>query len=277
MRPIDRALWYIESHYREPIALDDLAHVAGVSRYHLSRSFCYAVGLPASRYLRLRRLSLAAIALANGKPDILDLALSLGYGSHEAFARAFKEAFGRTPEQVRRDRHTENLKLLEAQLMNETLLADLETPTITRSEPLSLIGHSRTHTFAGAAEIPGQWQAFGPHMNTIPGRLGKATYGVIHAASDESFDYLAGVAVAPGTVAPNGMIRLDLPARAYAVFRHPGHVSEIRQVCNTIWSEWLPGSEFQAFEGPWFECYPPPFDPQTGVGGFEVWIPVSGC
>lgn len=234
MRPIDRALWYIESHYREPIALDDLARVAGVSRYHLSRSFCYAVGLPASRYLRLRRLSLAAIALANGERDILDLALSLGYGSHEAFARAFKDAFGRTPEQVRGAGHTENLLLLEAMLMNETLISDLEAPTITRREPLSLIGQSKTYTFAGSAEIPGQWQAFGPRIGTIPGQTDTATYGVIHAGTDEGFDYLTGVAVRPGTAAPKGMARLNLPAGTYAVFRHPGHVSEIRQVCNTI-------------------------------------------
>ncbi|MGE0625325.1 MAG: GyrI-like domain-containing protein [Pseudomonadales bacterium] len=276
MRPIDRALWYIESHYREPIALDELADVAGVSRYHLSRSFCYAVGLPASRYLRLRRLSLAAIALANGEPDILDLALSLGYGSHEAFARAFKEAFARTPEQVRRAGHTENLKLLEAMLMNESLLSDLEAPNLTHSEPRSLIGRSKTYTFAGAAEIPGQWQAFAPHVGTIAGRIDTATYGVIHAGTDEGYDYLSGVAVAARTPAPDGMIRLDLPAQTYAVFRHPGHVSEIRRVCNTIWSEWLPESGYQAVEAPWFERYPPPFDPQTGAGGFEIWIPVDG-
>lgn len=275
MRPIDRALWYIESHYREPIALDDLADVAGVSRYHLSRSFCYAVGLPASRYLRLRRLSLAAIALANGEPDILDLALSLGYGSHEAFARAFKDAFGRTPEQVRSAGHTENLRLREAQLMNEALLSQLAAPAITRSEPICLIGHSKTYTFAGSAEIPGQWQAFAPHLGTIPGQTGTATYGVIHAATDDGFDYLTGVAVASRTPVPDGMVRLHLPARTYAVFRHPGHVSEIRRVCNTIWSEWLPDSGYQALEAPWFERYPPPFDAQTGLGGFEVWIPID--
>jgi len=275
VRPIDRALWYIESHYREPIALDDLVEVAGVSRYHLSRSFCFAIGMPVSRYLRLRRLSLAAIALAGGEQHILGLALSLGYGSHEAFSRAFKDAFDRTPEQVRRAGHTENLRLLEATLMNGTLLTELEAPTITRSGPISLTGLSRTYTFAGSAEIPGQWQAFGPHLGIIPGVLGAETYGVIHAATDEGFDYLTGVAVAAKTPAPAGLIRLDLPARTYAVFRHPGHVSEIRRVCNTIWSEWLPESGCEAVEAPWFERYPAGFDGETGLGGFEVWIPVS--
>ena len=159
--------------------------------------------------------------------------------------------------------------------MNATLIANLEAPTLTRSEPLSLIGHSKTYTFAGSAEIPGQWQAFGPLIGTIPGQLDPATYGVIHGATDEGFDYLTGVAVTAKTAAPKGMTRLDLPARSYAVFRHPGHVSEIRQVCNTIWSEWLPASGHPVLEAPWFERYPEPFDPQTGLGGFEIWVPID--
>ena len=71
MKAINKAIWYIENHYRDQVSLDALAEVAGVSRYHLSRMFCYAVGQPISRYIRLRRLSTTAIALAAGESDIL--------------------------------------------------------------------------------------------------------------------------------------------------------------------------------------------------------------
>lgn len=120
MRPVDRAVWYIESHLRQNVSLDDLAAVAGVSRFHLSRAFGHTTGIPVIRYLRQRRLSIAAEALAGGERDILDLALSLGYGSHEAFTRAFRDCFGTTPEQVRKQGNTHNLKLLEARRMNES-------------------------------------------------------------------------------------------------------------------------------------------------------------
>src|SRR5262245_55305598 len=101
MDPIGKALWFIESHFATDIALDDVAEVAGVSRYHLSRMFSVTMGRPISHYIRGRRLTEAARILANGAPDILTVALESGYGSHEAFTRAFREQFGFTPETVR--------------------------------------------------------------------------------------------------------------------------------------------------------------------------------
>jgi AraC-like DNA-binding protein len=58
--------------------------------------------------MRGRRLSEAARVLANGGPDILSVALDFGYGSHEAFTRAFRDQFGLTPESVRAQRHLDN-------------------------------------------------------------------------------------------------------------------------------------------------------------------------
>ncbi len=75
--------------------------IAGVSRFHMVRAFAAATGLSVMRYVRARRLSEAARALADGAPDILALALEADYGSHEAFTRAFRDHFGVTPEAVR--------------------------------------------------------------------------------------------------------------------------------------------------------------------------------
>src|SRR5262245_13840586 len=99
--PIARALWFVESHFAQEITLDDVAAVAGVSRYHLSRTFSLATGTGLMAYVRARRLSEAAKSLAAGAPDILAVALDCGYGSHEAFSRAFREQFDLTPEAVR--------------------------------------------------------------------------------------------------------------------------------------------------------------------------------
>jgi AraC family transcriptional regulator len=52
-------------------------------------------------YARGRRLSEAARALAAGAPNILEVALAAGYGSHEAFTRAFRRQFGVPPEALR--------------------------------------------------------------------------------------------------------------------------------------------------------------------------------
>ena len=101
MNPAGKALWYIESHLAEALTLDDISDVAGISRFHMVRAFAAATGLSVMRYVRARRLSEAARALAGGAPAILALALEADYGSHEAFTRAFSEQFGVTPESVR--------------------------------------------------------------------------------------------------------------------------------------------------------------------------------
>lgn len=105
MTPVGKALWYIESHFAEEVALDDVAACGGVSRFHLSRAFGVATGHSIMRYVRGGRLTEAARRLADGAPDILSVALDAGYGSHEAFTRAFRDPFGVTPETAREQRH----------------------------------------------------------------------------------------------------------------------------------------------------------------------------
>src|SRR3979411_3453749 len=101
MNPAQKALWFIESHLADTLTLGEIAGGAGISRFHIIRGFAAATGLSVMRYVRARRLSEAARALAGGAPDILQLALDADYGSHEAFTRAFRDHFGVTPETVR--------------------------------------------------------------------------------------------------------------------------------------------------------------------------------
>src|SRR5215470_14995852 len=110
MNPVGKALWYIESHYAGDVSLDDIAAVGGVSRFHMSRAFAVGTGTSISRYVRGRRLTEAARKLADGAHDILSVALDVGYGSHEAFSRAFRDQFGVTPESVRAQRRIDNLE-----------------------------------------------------------------------------------------------------------------------------------------------------------------------
>jgi AraC family transcriptional regulator len=105
MRPIERTVWYVESHLNTAMSLDDIAKIAGLSKFALTRAFFATTGHTVLAYARARRLSEAARSLRRGTPSILDLALSVGYGSHEAFSRAFRGHFGFTPDEVRCGQH----------------------------------------------------------------------------------------------------------------------------------------------------------------------------
>ena len=128
MDPVQKALWYVESHSRDPIALGDIATACKISAFHLTRAFAATTGLSLMRYVRARRLSEAARRLARGSDDILGLALDSGYGSHEAFTRAFRDQFGLTPEQVRAQGHLNNISPVEAIAMDATPTAELSPP-----------------------------------------------------------------------------------------------------------------------------------------------------
>ena len=71
MSVTSKALWYIESHLDSELSLEEVAEVAGVSRFHLSRAFADSTGSSFAGYVRARRLSEAAKSLAHGAPDIL--------------------------------------------------------------------------------------------------------------------------------------------------------------------------------------------------------------
>lgn len=54
-------------------------------------------------YLRYRRLAFALVEVRDTQKSILDIALDYGFSSHEAFTRAFKEAYGITPSEYRQN------------------------------------------------------------------------------------------------------------------------------------------------------------------------------
>jgi AraC family transcriptional regulator len=275
MNPAQKALWYIESHLAEPLTLDDVAGVAGVSRFHLVRAFAAATGFSVMRYVRARRLSKAAQALAAGAPDILSLALDADYSSHEAFTRAFRDHFGVTPEAVRAATCLDRLKLQEPIVMDSTLLDTLKPPRFETSKPLLIAGISERCTHEnGGAGIPNQWEQFHQKVDDIPDRVGKVAYGVCCNGDDSGFDYIAGVEVADFSDLPREFARVRIPEQKYAVFTHSEHISTIRRTVNTIWNHWLPASGMKAADAPSFERYDENFDPATGNGGLEIWVPV---
>ena len=140
MNAIEKALWFIESHFASQITLEDLAKAGGVSRFHVTRAFGAATGLSIMRYVRGRRLTEAAKALSNGAPDILAVALDAGYGSHEAFTRAFRDEFGVTPETIRAQGHLKTIELVGPIKMNETPLLKLESPRFVSGKRLLIAG-----------------------------------------------------------------------------------------------------------------------------------------
>ena len=160
--------------------------------------------------------------------------------------------------------------------MNSTPLDNLKAPRFETGKALLVagIGERCTHENEGAF-IPSLWQRFNQTIDNVPGRVGKVAYGVCCNADDAgNFDYVAAVEVADFSDLPREFQRVRIPEQKYAVFTHAEHISTIRRTVNTIWNHWLPASGLKAADAPSFERYDEKFDPATGNGGLEIWIPV---
>ena len=148
MSAVLKTVWFIESRFRDnDLSLEAMAEHAGVSRSHLSRTFPVITGHQLSAYVRGRRLTEAAKELALGAPDILNVALDAGYGSHEAFTRAFREQFGLTPDDVRRRRSLDTLDLVEPLRMDTAEKVTLAPPVVEERPALRIAGLNSHFTF----------------------------------------------------------------------------------------------------------------------------------
>lgn len=281
MSAVAKTIWMIESRFGVPLTLEEMAVHAGVSRYHLSRIFPEATGYSISAYLRGRRLSEAAKALAGGAPNVLGVALDAGYGSHEAFTRAFRALMGLTPDAVRRRRSIAGLPLVQPLPVDLSAEIKLSEPRIESRPGFRVAGLMDRHpldqsTFAVGLSIPAQWQRFGPYYGNVPGAVAGATYGLCGSSfPDEGvFEYMSGMEVRETAELPREFRLITVPAQRYARLAHRGHITTIRATIGAIFHQWLPRSGYRQKQAPWsfIEYYGRDFNERTGLGTVEIWI-----
>lgn len=279
MKPVEHAIWLIESRLRENPGLDDIAAETGFSRYYLSRLFAEETGKTFAAYVRGRRLTEAVKELLSGAPDILSVAIGAGYGSHEAFTRAFRDQFGLTPDDVRRRASEQPLTLVEPLRMNATPNVSIDPPTIGELPAARYVGLSRTCSVTGLGGIPDQWSEFQRHLAGLDREKVGAGFGIVRnaAPNGETVEYVCAVLAGRGLEPGNGLIAVNLPAMTVARFEHRGHISAIKATTRAIFEDALPAAGLKP-AGPvdLIEVYGRDFDPRSGYGSVGLWVHVGG-
>ncbi|MGX2946570.1 helix-turn-helix transcriptional regulator [Enterococcus alishanensis] len=229
---IQQTIDYIEDHLQQDLRAIDLAKMAHLSPFYYQRLFKRLVGRSFSEYVKLRRLAKASQLLLETDHRILDIAIKTGFQSHAVFTKAFKSAYGLTPEKFRQERPLLNqvakpeLRLMytdvdeNVPLITSQMVLEIQRHTITVPETyLGFIGDLSIAShipIAGATGIDGPaklWKKFhrvkknypvilpdGPELGASflkdqsidPTTLGK----------DASFNYFAG-GKSDGTLVPD--------------------------------------------------------------------------
>ncbi len=164
--------------------------------------------------------------------------------------------------------------------MKKSHAVQLEAPRIESAKALRIAGLRERYTSDTMKHIPELWLRLGPHIGNIPGQVGRVVYGLcFNALSPDGIDYLAGVEVSSASGLPGEFSVAAIPAQKYAVFSHREHVSKLGETLDAI-DKWLPGSGLSVARGDaaapnFFDRYSEEFDPRTGMGGMEVWIPIK--
>ena len=252
---------YVESHLTEQIDVGELATRIGTTEYHLRRMFSSLAGMSLTEYIRRRRMTVAAAEIVNDAP-LLDVAVRFGYGSADAFGRAFQSVHGATPGDVRRS----GGPLSSQQKLRFRITIEGNTPMDTRivdRPAFALVGH--------AARVPLIHHGINPHIvehiQSLPAeehtRLKDLSdsepAGLLQVSADVDPDYregteltyLHGVAIAASSARPDGLDVIDVPAGLWAVFTASGPYPSVLQ---SLWAatatEWFPSNPWRLRPGP---------------------------
>jgi AraC family transcriptional regulator len=289
-RRMHQVIEAIDRRLDQPLDLASLAAVANFSPYHFHRVFGAWMGETLGDYLRRRRVEQAASRLASQpRLSVLQAALSVGFGSGEAFARAFKARFGSSPSAWRAQRKNDQAMGKSDQTAH--LQRDETASPATRDEVIPMdvrlteqqpkhVAYMR-HTGPYGAPIAQFWQREVAPWMSADGLMGSARYGISHddpSVTDAAqCRYDACVEVRAGYVPSGRALLTTLPGGRYGVMPFKGTSAQIFVAWRQLLGEWLPSSRLQLDNRPCFEHYPAGsiFDPETGVFDCEICIPVA--
>lgn len=282
---LNRLVDMVESQLDDEIDAAALARDVGTTEYHLRRMFSSLAGMPLSEYVRRRRMTRAAADIIEGEA-LLEVAVRYGYGSTEAFGRAFRAVHGVRPADVRRDggplRTQPQLRFRLTVEGNESMHT-----RISERPAFRLAGH--------AARVPLIHRGVNPHIQQHIAALPAAEHERLKALSDtepagllqvsdevdpdytegSELSYLHGVALTAGTPAPDDLDVIEVPAGTWAVFRIEGaYPAALQDAWAATATDWFPSNPWRLRAGPSIVAVLERAD-DFSTATCELWLPVE--
>lgn len=121
---------YIENNLDKDLSITLLSDLASLSPFYYQRLFHRLVEKPVKEYIRLRRLAIASKMLLESNRRIIDIAIDLGFETHEHFTHVFKSSYGMSPSEYRKNHPSLNVMNKPNLLLNYVLI-DEGVPLIT--------------------------------------------------------------------------------------------------------------------------------------------------
>lgn len=280
---LNQVVEQIERHLDGPVDVAGLARTAMTSEYHLRRMFSALAGMPLSEYVRRRRLTVAGAEVLAGREPLLEIAVRYGYGSGEAFARAFRAMHGVGPGEARRT---------GCALVSQPRLTFRLTVEGNSSMRYRVVDRPAFTVVGLKARVPlvhlGPNQAIIDFVRGVEPRTverleqlsDQEPQGIVAVCDDldpsraegTELDYYHGVITS--AAAPEGTTSLAVPTGTWAVFTTSGPVPQaIQELWRDVFTQWFPSNPYRSRPGP--EILRTRLSPDKTEADAELWLPVE--
>ncbi|RAO08442.1 AraC family transcriptional regulator [Micromonospora noduli] len=280
---LNEAMAYIERHLDQKIEVAELARIALTSEYHFRRLFSALAGMPLSEYIRRRRLTVAGADVLAGERTLLDVAVHYGYGSAEAFARAFHAVHGVGPGEARRT---------GAALRAQPRMSFRLTVEGSGSMEYRIVDKDAFALVGRKARVPLVHEGMNPAIVAFIRSIDKETTERIEALSDQEpkgivnvsdnladsrqegteLDYWHGVVTSAAP--PEDLDALPVQAGSWAVFTTSGAFPQaVQYLWRDVFTQWFPSNPYRSRPGP--EISRVRVSADGTQADAELWIPVE--
>ncbi len=275
---------YISGHIMDEITIEDLARAASFSPWYARRLFVKHLGMTPAVYIRRLKLSKSALRLRDERCQILDVAMSMGFGSVDGYQRAFRREFGCNPKEY-------STSPVPIWLFTPYLIEDTERTESNMSETRTVFiqviekparkviikrGIKATEYFSYCEEVGCDVWGLLTSIKSISGEP-VCLWLPEHLRKPAANVYVQGVEVEPdytGSI-PDGFEVIELPAATYLLFR--GEPFEDDKYADAIQEIWAAEKKYDpAFIGfEWDESNPRIQLAPIGERGYIELVPVK--
>lgn len=279
---LNQAMDHIEQHLDHHIEVAELARIAMTSEYHFRRMFSALAGIPLSEYIRRRRLTVAGAEVLANNETLLDIATRYGYGSGEAFARAFKAVHGVGPGEARQT----GAALRSQPRMSFRLIVEGSNSMryrIVEKDSFNLVGLKK--------RVPLVHEGMNPAIVEFVRAIKPETLRRMEELSDQEprgivqvsdnladsreegteLDYFHGVV---SNQTASDLETVEVPAGTWAVFESSGEFPlALQYMWRDVFTQWFPSNPYRSVKAP--EILSTKISADGKTADSELWIRVE--
>jgi AraC family transcriptional regulator len=271
---VERAVERVTSSLDAALNLEDLAQGAALSPFHFHRIFRGMLGETPLQLHRRLRLERAAWMLIEGDAAVTTIAFDAGYDTHEAFTRAFRTHFGRSPTEFRSAAPDSLTACTSIRLPTRSGIHFDPDPAAkvlilfpTGELKMDIQIEKLPEMHVAAVRHVGPYKAIGAAFQKLTqlafpaGLFGPQTFvmGIYHddpeTTPETELRADAAISISAGAKLPEGLTAHQIPAGRYARLSHIGSYEGLPNAWGRLMGEWLPQSGERVREGAPLEIY----------------------